>query len=193
MPSSGRACRRGTSCFNGSLGTIFILPRLCPAFVERVSTEPSLLQRLRHVLRYRLRLHCSVAFHARGRLRASPMTPTEAFLAPPEAGEIAAARRTAVGCGPQPQKQRYPAPRIIVLFAPGGEFLAVAARAARVSPCALRPNTGLPAIAATAATQGINADDAAQHLRYVSPMRYTRFAATAFRAGKLHFPKPFTK
>jgi hypothetical protein len=44
-------------------------------------------------------LPCSVAFDARRGLRASLMTPTEAFLAPPEAGEIAAAGRAAVGGG----------------------------------------------------------------------------------------------
>ena len=98
------------------------------------------------------------------------MTPSEAFLARAIAGEITAAGGASVGRGAQPQKDHGPAWRMIVLLAPRGEFLAIAARAVCVLPRALRPSTGLPTMTATAAAERINSNQAAEHLRYGLPM-----------------------
>jgi hypothetical protein len=157
-----------------------------------ISAPVFLLESVRSVSSYRLRRSRCAAFGLRGSFHPSLVTPTEALLAPPEAGEIAAACRAAVGSRAHAQQEHDPARRMIVLLAPRGEFLAVAAGAACVPPSAFRPYAGLPAMAATAATQGINTEDAAEHLRDASPVRHTRLAATAFRARKLHFPSSIT-
>jgi hypothetical protein len=141
-----------------------------------------LLQSLGRVPGCRLRWSRSAAFRLRGHLRASLVPPTEALLAPPEAGEIAAACRAAVGSRADAQEERGPARRMIILLAPRRQLLAVAAGATCVSPRALCPHARLPASVATTATQGINAQDAPEHFRHGPPVRHTRFAATAFRA-----------
>ena len=109
--------------------------------------------------------------------------PTEAFLAAAEAGEIATAGRATIGRGADPQKKRGPTRGIVVLFAPRGQFLAVAARATSEAPSAFRPDTGFPAMAAAAAAKGINSEDPAKHFGNRAAMRHARFPGAAFRAG----------
>lgn len=188
MPGSGRACRRGTSCYFGSLGTIFYFAPSPNRSIPRdhCNAGAFLFQSLRCLPGQRWRWSRSAILRRRCSFHASLITPTEAFLAPPEAGEIAAAGGAAVGGGANAQKKPGPARRMVILLAPGGELLAIAAGAVCVLPRALRPRAGLPAMAATAATERINTGDAAEHLRSGSPMRHPRFTAPAFRARKLH-------
>ena len=93
------------------------------------------------------------------RLRFSPRV---AFLAGAEAREIAAARGTAVRRRADSQKEPGPQRRIIVLLTPGGQILAIAARAAGVSPRTAGPTAGFPARLASAAAQLINPDQSLQ-------------------------------
>src|SRR5579863_1831214 len=118
------------------------------------------------------------------------MPPGEPLLAFAETGEIAAAGRATIRRGAQAQQNARPAGRVIVLLAPGGEFLAIAPRAARIFPVAVFPDAGFPARVATPAPQGILACQPAQLLRDPVAVGYAYIAGTAFRAGKLHSPKP---
>ena len=118
------------------------------------------------------------------------MPPGEPLLAFTETGEVAAAGRAPVRRGAQAQQNARPAGRVIVLLAPGGEFLAIAARTARIFPCAVLPNTGLPARAATPAPQWILADQSAQLLSKPVTVRHAYIAGAALRASKLHSQEP---
>src|SRR5216684_3188597 len=84
--------------------------------------------------------------------------PGEALLAGAIAGEVAAAHRAAVRRRSHPQQQHGPQRRAIVLFAPGGKFLPVAARAACEFPRTLIPYAGGPTRAAARAPQRINTE-----------------------------------
>ena len=71
--------------------------------------------------------------------------PGEFFLAPFEAGEVAAAGNAAVRSGAEAQPQCGPAGRAVVLFAPGGKLLAITFGAACVFPGGGFPGAGGPA------------------------------------------------
>jgi hypothetical protein len=86
------------------------------------------------------------------RLGMGSVPPCESLPALPKACEIAAASRAPIGRGAHPQEDKSPTRRVVILLAPGAEFLAVTARTAGVFPCAIRPNAGFPAIAAAPAT-----------------------------------------
>lgn len=116
------------------------------------------------------------------------MPPGKPLLAFAEAGEIAAAGRATVRRGAHSQQNARPEGRVIVLLAPGGEFLAIATRTARIFPGSFLPHTGFPARVATPASQGILADQAAQRLREPIAVRNACIAGTALRANKLHSP-----
>ena len=118
------------------------------------------------------------------------MPPGEPLFAFTETGKVAAAGRAPVRSGTQAQQNARPAGRVIVLLAPGGEFLAIAARTARIFPCAVLPNTGLPARAATPAPQWILADQSAKLLSKPVAVRHSYIAGAALRASKLHSPEP---
>jgi hypothetical protein len=118
------------------------------------------------------------------------MPPGEPLLASAKAGEVAAAGRATVRRSAQAQQNARPAGRVIVLLAPGGEFLAIAPRAARIFPCAVLPNTGFPARVATPAPQRILADQSAKLLSNPVAVRNAYIAGTALRASKLHSPNP---
>ena len=121
------------------------------------------------------------------------MPPGKPLLAFAEAGEIAAAGRATVRRSAQAQQNARPAGRIIVLLAPGGEFLPIAAWTARISPRSVLPHTGFPARVATPASQRILADQAAQRLRDPVSVRNAYVASTALRASKLHSSGTFIK
>ena len=92
------------------------------------------------------------------------MPPREPLLAFAEAGEVAAAGRATVRRSAQPQQHTRPARGVIILLAPGGKFLAIAARAARIFPGAVLPHAGFPARAAAPAPQGILTDQSTKLL-----------------------------
>jgi hypothetical protein len=116
--------------------------------------------------------------------------PRESLLASAEAGEIAAAGRATVRRSAQTQQHTRPAGGVIILLAPGGEFLAIAPRAARIFPCAVLPHTGFPARVAAPAPQRILADQSAKLLPNPVAVRNAYIAGTALRASKLHSPNP---
>ena len=96
------------------------------------------------------------------------VAPAMLFLARAEAREIAAAGRAAIRSGAASQQDHGPARRVIILFAPGAQILAIAARAAGESPGAVGPDAGSPAGAAlTAAQKRMNS-----RRRPESPPRY---------------------
>ena len=86
-------------------------------------------------------------------------SPGVLFLTRAETGEIAAAGGAPVGSGAAAQQDYGPAGRVIVLFAPGAQILAVAARAAGEFPGSVGPDAGPPARTAPAAAQRINSEE----------------------------------
>lgn len=125
-------------------------------------------------------------FRSRCSFGASLMPPGETLAARPEAGEIAAARRTTVGCRANSQQEPSPAWRTVVLLAPGGQLLSVAAGAACIFPCAIGPHAGFPTVAATAAPQLRDSQPAAEKLRKVLALGDPHIARSAFWASELH-------
>src|SRR5271154_2232772 len=65
-----------------------------------------------------------------------PLPPCISLLTCAEAREVAAASGTAIRSGSQAQAKGDGAGRGVGLVAPGGQFLAIAARASGVFPCA---------------------------------------------------------
>jgi hypothetical protein len=118
------------------------------------------------------------------------MPPGEPLLAFTEAGEVAAAGCAPVRRGAQAQQNPRPAGRVIVLLAPGSEFLAIAAPAARIFPCAVLPNAGFPACVATTAPQWILADQSKKLLLNPVAVRNAYIASVAPRASKPHSSDP---
>jgi len=112
--------------------------------------------------------------------------PREFLLARPETGEIAAAGSAAIRRRSHAQQDRGPSRRTIILLAPGGQFLAVATRAARVSPCVTGPHAGLPARPAAAATQLVNPQAGLTILSQSAALRNTDLAFAALWTGQLH-------
>jgi len=164
MPSSDRACRPENELFNGSLGTIFLL-------------YPVLSSRPRNLIGRRFGSRSPPGV---------PLPPCISLLTCAEAREVAAAGGAAIRRGSQAQAHGDGAGRAIVLQAPGGQLLAIAARTAGVSPRAGGPHAGLPAGPAALATQGIDAHDGLQILGETAPVGHMHVARTALGTGKLH-------
>src|ERR1051326_5377302 len=116
------------------------------------------------------------------------MAPGETLAAGLEAGEIAAAGGATVGRRADAEKKDGPGLGAIILLAPGGQFLAVTARAARELPCAIGPNTGFPTIPAPAAAQRINPHQPLHQFREGLPVREPDFPGAALWTVKLHSP-----
>ena len=127
-----------------------------------------------------------IGFHLRLRRGTFLAPPGKLFLALFEAREIAAARRATVGRRAQAQLDYCPTRRVVVVFAPGGEFLAIAFGAARVSPGGRMPDAGYPASLAAPAAERAGAVNSAKPLAEPSAMRYPGVARAAMGAGKLH-------
>jgi len=121
-----------------------------------------------------------------------PFSPRIAFLARAETGEIAAARRAAVGSRADTQHDARPGRRMVVMLAPGGQLLPVAARAARVFPGPRSPRAGFPTGLAAPAAQRINPHQPFDIFRKILPLRYTHIPGTAFRTRQLHL-RPLTR
>ena len=103
---------------------------------------------------------CFRLFFRDGRFRA----PTVSFLAGTEAGEVAAARWTAVRSGAAAKHDQRPAGRVIVLLAPGSQLLTIAARTAGELPRSGSPHAGSPSGAAAAAAKRVNTEESAKLL-----------------------------
>src|SRR5262249_18423205 len=110
----------------------------------------------------------------------------KSFLARPKAGEIAAASGAAIRRRADAQQQARPFWRAIVLFAPRGQVLAIAAWTPRIFPGAASPNAGLPASPAAPAAERINAENTLQNFDQVLPVRHPDVARAALRTGQLH-------
>lgn len=178
MPRSDRACRSGNNLADGSLGTIFfclpaapsldlglagLLALRPPADFLRTGTFRSLSSRA-------LNIHVGL------------VPPREPLAAAPEAREIAPARSTTIGSCAEPEEDRGPARRAIILLAPCGQFLPVTARAPGVLPRVIGPHTGLPAMAASAAAQRIDPDPAFEEFRKILAMGQPHFTRVTLRA-----------
>ena len=133
-----------------------------------------------------MRLSRCFVFRPRRRLRASLMSPTEAFLAPFKAGEIAAAGGAAIRGGTAAQQNHSPTRRVIVLLAPGAQILAIAAGTAGKSPGSISPYAGFPARAAFAATQRVDSEQSPNFLPQTCFMGDPYVPCSALWAGKLH-------
>lgn len=75
---------------------------------------------------------------------------------------------------------------MIILLAPGGEILAIAARAAGIFPGSAGPDAGFPTGPAAAAAQGIDAEDAFENFGNGLPVRDAHVSRAALRTGQLH-------
>jgi hypothetical protein len=115
------------------------------------------------------------------------LPPRIALLARAVAREIAAARSASIRRRAAAQQDSGPQRRMVILLAPGGEFLAIAARAARVFPRSRMPRTGAPAGFAAPATQRIRSEQRLDMLSQAPPMRHAYISCATFRTGKLHW------
>ncbi len=170
MPCSDRACRTENELIDGSLGTIFFYAQVIP------------------FLRIALRLLLgNLRF-----CRLPRLPPRILLLARPETREITAAGRAAIRRRADAEHPDDPAARMIVLLTPSGQFLAIAARAARVFPRTRRPYTGMPAHVAPAAPQGINSQQSFKIFSDILSLRNTNVTRSTVRTSELH-PVPFVK
>ena len=156
----------GEQAAGRSLGTIFYPARptarfasgqlwhLIPRFLHGRGLSSHSDLRIRHRL-----IRCS-----RSCFDPHLVTPGEALLPRFEAGEITAAGRAAVRSRAEAQQKSRPARRIVEVLHPTGQFLPVAAGTTRVSPGSIRPDAGLPAMAAAAAAKLRNTHPALQVL-----------------------------
>src|SRR5208282_2175345 len=112
--------------------------------------------------------------------------PTVFFLAGAETGEIAAAGGAAVRCGAASQHNHGPARRMVVLLAPGSQFLPVTARTPRKFPVPGGPHAGRPAVVTTAAAQRVDSENRAKAFRKILFLRDPDVACATLWTGKLH-------
>jgi len=124
-------------------------------------------------------------FHRR--LDLSLMPPGELLFATLKAREIAAAGRASVGSGAHTQHHHCQARGVIILFAPGSEFLPVTSGTSRVLPGPFGPCAGQPTVAAAAAAQRIDADQPLDGLKESSTVGYSYFPRSATWTSQLHF------
>jgi|ERR1700722_13388958 hypothetical protein len=115
------------------------------------------------------------------------LSPGEALFAGAVAREIATARSTAVRGRAPAQQDSGPQRRMVILLAPGGQFLAIAARATGIFPRSRMPDTGAPTGFAAPATQGIRSEKRLDMLSQTPPMRHAYISCATFRTGKLHW------
>jgi hypothetical protein len=138
----------GEQAAGGSLGTIFYPAR---------PTARSARGQLRHLFprflygrglssQHGVRLFRDCRVWRAWHLATHLVAPRESIPPGFEAGEITAAHRAAMRTGPETQKKPGPPGRIIVVLHPAGQFLPIAAGAARVPPGSIRPNAGFPAV-----------------------------------------------
>jgi len=154
MPSPGRVYRPGDELTNGSLGTISIFSPARRGVRRKTSARLGFNFGTFARLSFgRSRLGTQWRFGFRS-IRAG--SPGEPLFAGTKAREVAAANRAAVGSGAQPQHPDGPDWGAIILLAPGGQFLAITARATRVPPPAVFPHAGKPTRAATGTAKWIN-------------------------------------
>ena len=116
-------------------------------------------------------------------VHAGLVTPGEPFPASPEAGEVTTAGGAAVRRGADSQQETRPARRVIILFAPGAQFLAVTAGAARILPSPVGPHAGFPTMMAAPAPQRIDPQPAAEELRKALALRNPHIARTTLGAS----------
>ncbi len=116
----------------------------------------------------------------------SSLPPGISFLAVLEAREIASAGSAAIGRSSQTQRKLGPPARVVILLAPGGQVLAVTARAACESPRPAGPRTGFPSGPAAPAPQGIDPHNPLEVLEQSTTMRDAHVAHTAMWASQLH-------
>ena len=121
-----------------------------------------------------------------GHRRSSTVAPTQPFLARAKTGEIAPAGRAPIRSGAAAQHDHRPAWRMVILFAPGGQFLAVTTGTARVFPGSGRPDAGSPAASAAPAAQWVNPEERADFLAKILLVRYPDIACSTLRTRKLH-------
>ena len=115
--------------------------------------------------------------------------PAMFFAAWTVTGEIAPARRTTVGSGAATEHNDGPARRVIVLFAPGRQILAITSGTTGELPCSRSPHAGAPSCAATTATKRVNSKKRANFLGEILLLRNPDVARSAFWTGKLHLPR----
>jgi len=114
------------------------------------------------------------------------------FFARPEAREIATAGSAAIRRRAQLKQQADPAARAIVLRAPGGQVLTIAAWASRELPGPGGPCAGLPARAASPAPQGVDPQQSFDVFSEIPVLRNTNVARSTLGACELH-RGPFDK
>jgi hypothetical protein len=98
------------------------------------------------------------------RRRRIPGAPTQLLFARAKAGEIASAGGTTVGSSTAAEHDNRPARRMIVLLAPSGKVLTVAARAAGELPGSRSPHAGCPTASAAAAAEWVNSEKCSNFL-----------------------------
>ena len=113
-------------------------------------------------------------------------TPGVFFFAGPETGEITTTCGTAVRRSAATKHDQGPTRRVIILLAPGGQFLTVAARAAREFPSSSGPNASTPTTSASEAAERIDPEEGADLFRKILFMRNPHIASPALWTRKLH-------
>lgn len=112
--------------------------------------------------------------------------PGEPFFARPEACKVASARPASIRRRAQTQHEYGPLGWMIILLAPGCQFLPIAARAAGEFPGAGGPHTGSPASFATPATQRVNPEEGEDPFAKMFRTGNARIPSAALWTGKLH-------
>jgi len=135
------------------------------------------------IFRVRLTLDSRRLF---GHRRRASVAPTQLLLARPKTGEITAASRAAVRSGAAAEHHHRPARRMIILFAPGSQFLTIATGTAGIFPGSRRPYAGPPAASAAPAAEGVNSEKRPDFFPKVLLVRDPNIACSTFRTTKLH-------